>query len=165
MDTFKLLKQKLEDIDTPVYLAGHVSPDNDSIGSCLSLGRLLEKLGKDVHVLLENNDKYILKIHKNRHLVTNKVTDDNLYFIALDLNEEYRLGRFEEYFHKARGTINIDHHQGNDTSADLIISRSDKSSTCEIVYDLFKTFDRDYLDIDIWDSLYAGIMTDTGCFA
>ena len=35
------------------YIAGHTNPDGDSIGACFGLGLALEKIGKNVRVLLE----------------------------------------------------------------------------------------------------------------
>ncbi|MBQ7351279.1 MAG: DHH family phosphoesterase [Clostridia bacterium] len=165
MATLNTLKQELEKLQLPIYISGHITPDNDSIGSSIALGRLLEKIGKEVFVLLEDYDQDILDVHKNRHLVTNAISHTDYAFIALDLNEEYRLGRWETNFQSAKVKINIDHHQGNNTTADLIISQPEKSSTCEIIYNLYSEFDQNYLDTEICESLYAGMMTDTGCFA
>jgi phosphoesterase RecJ-like protein len=122
-------------------------------------------MGHTVYVLLDDKDKDIAKIHANQHLITNEVTDEKYVFVALDLNELYRLGRYKKYFEPAEFTINIDHHQGNKTNADIVISDPDKSSTSEIIYNIFCAFGREYLDIDICESLYAGIMTDTSGFA
>ncbi len=160
------LKKLIKSIDLPFYIAGHVNPDNDSICSCLAFARLVEKLGKTAYVLLEEKDRDILGIHKYcTSLVVSEVKDENYCFVALDLNETYRLGRFRKYFENAPKTINIDHHQGNKTNADLVIAESEKSSTCEILYNIFKSYGSMYLDADIAECLYTGIMTDTSCFS
>lgn len=165
LDKLKEIKKTLLKNNLPIYLAGHEYPDHDSIGSCLSLARLLEKLGKEAHVLLNNQDRELLNVHDNHHLVTDTVTHDQYIFIALDLNETYRLINFEKYYKNAQFTINIDHHQGNFTNANLVLSNSNVSSTCEIIYELFVIFGREYLDKSIVSSLYTGIMTDTSVFA
>ena len=162
---FKQFKNLIKKVNTPIYLSGHVKPDHDSICSCLSLARLLEKLGKKTYVLLDENDMDILSIHGNKHLVVNDVTHEDYCFIALDMNESYRLGKFKKYFENASAKINIDHHQGNRINADLIIADQEKSSTCEIIYNLFKSYGKIYLDQDIAECLYTGIMTDTSCFS
>lgn len=162
---FRQFKNLIKSIDTPIYLAGHVKPDHDSICSSLSLARLLEKLGKEAHVVLDENDMDILSIHGNKHLVVNNVTHDEYCFIALDMNESYRLGKFKKFFDTAKTKINIDHHQGNRINADLIIANQEKSSTCEIIYHLIKSYGSMYLDQDIAECLYTGIMTDTSCFS
>ena len=162
---FRLFKNLIKKINTPIYLSGHIKPDHDSICSCLSLARLLEKLGKEAYVILDENDMDILSIHENKHLVVNDVTHNDYAFIALDMNESYRLGKFKKYFEPASVKINIDHHQGNRINADLIIADQEKSSTCEIIYNLIKSYGKIYLDKDIAECLYTGIMTDTSCFS
>lgn len=165
LEKLKEIKKALKDNDLPVYLAGHEYPDNDSIGSCLAVARLLEKMGKEAHVLLNDQDRDILAVHDNQHLVTNTVSHDKYWFIALDLNETYRLINFEKYFKEAEFTINIDHHQGNYTNANIVLSNQSVSSTCEIIYQLYTLFGREYLDLSIASTLYTGIMTDTSVFA
>lgn len=167
MEKLKELKNILRNITTPIYLAGHVNPDHDSIGSCLAMGRLLEKMGKEVYVLLESNNQDLLEVHDNSHLVINNV--DNITtpytLVALDLNETSRLGVYESLYSKANFTINIDHHQGNFTNADFVLSDSSVSSTCEIIYNLICKFGREYIDQSIASTLYAGILTDTSGFS
>ena len=164
-DTLRNLKKKLKEINLPVYICGHINPDHDSIGSSLALARLLEKIGKTAKVLLPLNDRDILSVHNNHHLVVDEVIDDNFCFIALDMNESYRLGIFKKDFERAEYKINIDHHQGNKVDADIVVSEPDKSSTSEIIYNLFCVFGREYLDLNVCESLYTGIMTDTSGFA
>ena len=165
IDKLKEIKKALKDCDLPVYLAGHEYPDNDSIGSCLAVARLLEKLGKKAYVLLNDEDRDILAVHQNQHLVTNKVHDEKYWFCSLDLNDTSRLINFEKYFKEAQFTINIDHHQGNYTNANIVLSDQSVSSTCEIIYHLYTLFGREYFDKSIAESLYTGIMTDTSVFA
>ena len=61
--------------------------------------------------------------------------------------------------------INIDHHQGNKTEANFVISEPDKSSTSEIVYHIISSFGAFYFDQEIAKCLYTGIMTDTNGFS
>ena len=138
---------------------------HDSIGSSLALGATLQKLGKEVYVLLEDYDLEISKVHHNTHLIRHDVAHDKICFIALDLNETYRLGRFKKFYENAEFKINIDHHQGNRTNADIVISMPEKSSTSEIVYNIICSYGREYLDLNIGEDLYTGIMTDTSGFA
>ena len=71
----------------PVYIAGHTSPDQDSINSCLCLKYLLEAMGLDAYVLLSSSDKNILSWQEHVEEVSNAVTHENYVFIALDLND------------------------------------------------------------------------------
>jgi bifunctional oligoribonuclease and PAP phosphatase NrnA len=62
--------------------------------------------------------------------------------------------------------ILIDHHQQPETESFAYgISDTEKSSTCEMVYDfIVGSGHADKIDIDIAACLYAGVMTDTGSF-
>ena len=161
MKNLKQTRQTLLSLDSPIYIAGHIKPDQDSIGSCLALARYLNNLGKTAYVLLEDKDKEILKWQNDYSLIVNDVNEENYSFIALDLNEKKRLGRFESYFDRASYTINIDHHQDNKKEANFTVSLPGMSSTCEM---LFYIIGKNNLTIPISESLYSGILTDTNCF-
>ena len=61
--------------------------------------------------------------------------------------------------------INIDHHLNPEDFANFQISDIKSAATCEMCYELIVNLgDRDLIDADIADCLYAGIMTDTGGF-
>ena len=132
------MKETLLDINIPIYIAGHIIPDQDSISSSMALALILKKYNKNVYVLLEDKDKSILDWKKDYSLIKNKIKDDNYAFIALDVNDVKRLGIYKEGYENASIKINIDHHQGNDMNADYTISSTSLSSTCEIIYNLFR---------------------------
>lgn len=162
IDLITNLKEK----DLPIYIAGHLNPDDDSIGSCLALSYLLESLGNHCLVLLENKDTELLKNHLVDARVTNSVIHSEYIFIAMDLNETYRLNKFEKFYPDAKLTINIDHHQGNYTNADHILSIPEKSSTCEIVYKLIESINPEILkEPKLCHCLYTGMLTDTNGFS
>ena len=165
MKKIKEIKNALNSINNNIYIAGHIKPDQDSIGSCLSLASFLNSIGKKAYVLLEDIDKDIIKWQNDYSLIVNKINDKNYTFIALDLNEKKRLGRFETYFDTASYTINIDHHQDNKKEADFILSIPGISSTCEIIFNIINSFGKEYFTTSICESLYAGIMNDTNCFS
>ena len=60
----------------------------------------------------------------------------------------------------------IDHHQQPESAVFAYgISNTEKSSTCEMIYDLIvESGHAGKIDIDIAACLYAGVMTDTGSF-
>jgi phosphoesterase RecJ-like protein len=62
--------------------------------------------------------------------------------------------------------ILIDHHQQPESAVFAYgVSNTEKSSTCEMVYDLIvDSGHADKIDMDIAACLYAGVMTDTGSF-
>lgn len=165
MNKFKEAKEILLNLNSlPIYIAGHIKPDQDSVGSCVALANFLNKNGKTAFVLLEDFDREILDWKPECNCITNSVDAQKYNFIALDLNEKKRLGAFEQYFDKAEYKLNIDHHQDNKYEADFTLSIPGISSTCEIIYEIINTENKTYFDKDTCDYLYAGIMNDTNCF-
>lgn len=165
MKKFKETKDVLLSLnDLPIYIAGHLKPDQDSIGSCKALAEFLTNNGKEVIVLLEDKDKDILNWKGDFLYVSNSVNHEKFNFIALDLNEKKRLGGFEKYFDLADFKINIDHHQDNKYEADFTLSIPGISSTCEMIYEIINSAGKQFFTQNICDYLYAGIMNDTNCF-
>jgi phosphoesterase RecJ-like protein len=82
--------------------------------------------------------------------------------IAVDCADEKRMGEYAAIFKNAKHTINIDHHE-NTMFAEQNYVKKGVSSTCEILYDIFKE-----QEIPITKStasvLYGGIVTDTNYF-
>lgn len=58
----------------------------------------------------------------------------------------------------------IDHHENPDKYADIMISDSKMSSTCEMVYDFICLLDKNKINNKIATCLYTGIVADTGSF-
>ena len=159
----KKITEELLKIDnkTPIYICGHIKADYDSLSASIVLAEFLAHYDKQVYVLLSEKDKNILAWKPTTKFITNQVMHDNYVFVALDINETYRLGQYEEYYLKANKKFNIDHHQGNSTNADVILDVPASSSTCEVIYTLIERYNKDLLTKDICEYLYAGIFTDT----
>lgn len=166
------LKEKLITLpNLPIFIAGHTTPDQDSIGSCLVLCRVLRELKKNTYVLCKKEETSLVSWQNIEDLVITNIEDylqnNNIkkyIFIALDLNDLSRLD-YSKIFLNATYTINIDHHQGNSTNANFILSCSTPSSTCEILYRLIEKINKSYLTLDNCQNLYCGILTDTNCFS
>ena len=61
MNKFKKAYEALVSLNNlPIYIAGHLKPDQDSVGSCLALAEFLKTKGKEVYVLIEEKDKDVL---------------------------------------------------------------------------------------------------------
>ena len=167
MNSYNEIKQIISKIpDTkPIIIAGHENADQDSICSCIALANYLRKIGKEkIEVLISEKDLYKISWYYNNEFINTNISKDNYVFIMLDLNRKKRLGEFKNLFDSADFTINIDHHEQNQEESNFIFSDTSVSSTCEILFNLFKYFDCD-IDKDIASLLYAGILTDTLCFS
>ena len=61
MNKFSKIKTSLLNLgDNPIYIAGHIKPDQDSVCSCLALARWLRAHGKTAWVLVKKGDEGII---------------------------------------------------------------------------------------------------------
>lgn len=165
MQRISKIRDILVNLDSsPIYICGHINPDQDSIGSCLSLALFLNAIGKKAFVLLNETDYEILDWKKDYTLIKSSILEKDYNFIALDLNEISRLGKYKSFFDDAKFRINIDHHQDNKYEADCTYSDTTVSATCEIIYKIIYNYDKTMLTKDICEYLYSGILNDTHCF-
>lgn len=153
-----------------IVITCHVTPDGDAIGSSNSLGLYLENMGKDVKITYPEKipDKYKFLPRPSKveeFSIENKggySGEHTQVLVTLDSSDEFRVSPVIEQVNY-KYLINIDHHPTNTYFGDLNLVDSEKAATCQILYDLFEASAID-IDIDIGTNLYAGILTDTGCF-
>lgn len=149
-----------------IAIAGHVHPDGDCVGSCLSMyNYLTENCNQDnkkrIDIYLEKipDEFYFLKNVKD---IKEECKEEIAYdlMISLDCGSVDRLGVCGDLFPLAKETVNIDHHISNTKFAknNHVI---EASSTCEV---LFGLFDESKISKDVAESLYLGIVHDTGVF-
>jgi len=146
-----------------IALFSHINSDGDANGSVMAVKHLLDDLGKETFVFVPTpiNLSYhfcgINNISCKKHLKQYDLA------IALDAPNTKRFGQCEHEFFKAKKSICIDHHQDNENYANINILDSNISSTCELLYNLFK---QEHLTItkEMATCLYLGISTDTGGF-
>ncbi|GAB3826668.1 DHH family phosphoesterase [Pontibacter rugosus] len=159
-----------------VMITTHHKPDADALGSSLGLAGYLKKKGHHVTVItpsdypsflnwMEGNDDVMVYSQKNDHLVQRIIQESQVIF-CLDFNNLSRINEMGEYIREAKGVkVLVDHHLQPEDFADLDYANTSAAATAEIVYDLIKGMgDGDLIDAGIGESLYAGIMTDTGSF-
>lgn len=147
-----------------IYLASHVQPDGDNIGSLLALGRALEKMNKDISIVKVDSIPKDFQFLPNMHFFQEANIDEDIdLFIALDSGDMERLGVAKEIALKSKKIVNIDHHITNNNFGDLNIVSPLASSTGEIVYHIIKEMNID-IDEDIATCIYVAISTDTGSF-
>lgn len=147
-----------------IVLSSHTNPDGDAIGSTYGLFLALKKFGKNPIIVIEEYSQRFNKVMNPFNIYKEDINSLEIdLFISLDCGDIDRL--LDEHillFKKAKNSINIDHHASNDDFGDVNIVDTEKSSTCEVVYELInKLVD---IDKDIMSAVYTGIITDSGGF-
>ncbi|MCO6497722.1 MAG: DHH family phosphoesterase [Chitinophagaceae bacterium] len=159
-----------------IVITFHQKPDADAMGSGLGLYHFLIQLGHNVTVISPTNwaaflnwmpdAKKVIDFDAARANAVNKLTEAEWIF-CLDFNTLSRTKNMEsELASSSAIKILIDHHKEPQIEAfDYGISKPDKSSTAEMVYDFIVGSGNDNkINIEIAQCLYAGVMTDTGSF-
>jgi len=146
-----------------IGISGHLRPDGDCVGACLSLWMYLKKSLPDtkVQVNLERPADIFAEI-KGFDEIDSTFGEQDVYdvYFALDCTMD-RLGEAETYFVAAKKKINIDHHISNKGCGDCNLVRPEIGSACEVLFDLME---QEQLDTDIAMALYIGMIHDTGVF-
>lgn len=147
-----------------IGLCGHVKPDGDCLGSSLSLYKGIKQINNNVSIIKNDKVPDYLHILKNTEDMTDYNPDLSYdLFIVLDSSSIDRIGDCQSLFNKANKTICIDHHRSNTFFADINLVDGEKSSTCELVYELITAMDLKY-DIDMSNNTFIGLLTDTNRF-
>ena len=141
----------------------HIGPDADALGSVNALRLALKKMNKKAYAYCDGKIPHniaFLKIPLEEKPTKIAKVD---VCIMLDCNSLDRLGKYGEYFDKAKIKVNIDHHQKMDYQFDYAYTDSTSPSTADLVYEVIKNLDVT-INSDIALNLYAGLSSDTGCF-
>jgi bifunctional oligoribonuclease and PAP phosphatase NrnA len=85
---------------------------------------------------------------------------------CLDYSSLARINEMEDIVRNAKAIkVNIDHHLDPEDFADYVLWDTSAAATAELVFDLIEALgEKNIIDIDVAECLYAGIMTDTGSF-
>ncbi len=162
-----------------IGITGHIRPDGDCVGSCLGLYRYLSLSFPAAHVrvFLEKPADTFAKLPGYEEICSGPPVGEDVsreenstgesllpgtfdVFFVLDCGAD-RVGGAGRYVEEARLTVNIDHHISNTGTCMLNYIVPTASSTSELIYDL--THDT-YMDKELAQLLYLGIIHDTGVF-
>ena len=144
----------------------HHNPDADALDSALAMALFLKSKGKQVCVLNEDECPEWLKFLPATSMFKKAGDVKSLDYdaaIVLDCGDLKRIGTVRRLIKKDKPLVNIDHHITNDRFGSINVILPQASSTCEMVFSLFKEA-RYPLNRKLALLLYAGIMTDTGSF-
>ncbi|MCP9235429.1 bifunctional oligoribonuclease/PAP phosphatase NrnA [Lewinella sp. JB7] len=158
-----------------IVVFSHRNPDGDAIGSSVGLMHYLRDRGHGCTVIVPSNYPEFLQFLPEVDSII--IFDDDTeraqeairaatLFFLLDFNSFDRIDRMaDNMINDDRPRIMIDHHLHPEPIADPVFSRPDRSSTCEMVYEFIDALGHaDHVTKHVSDSLYTGILTDTGGF-
>lgn len=169
--------QQLLTPDKKIIITVHANPDGDAIGAALAFYHFLTARGYQVHIFVPNDfpsflswmpgiDEIIVFKHREKEVIKLSAEADIIF--CLDYNGLKRVEKMQVIFEKSKADrILIDHHpQPEAGSFKFMISKSQTSSTSELIFDyIVRTVGVEGLSKIIADCLYVGIATDTGSFS
>ncbi len=167
--------RKLIETHDKMVIVTHLSPDGDAVGSSLALYHFLNAIENNVTVVVPNGYpaflswikgcKEIVIFDKYPDFATQLIEEAELIF-CLDFNTPKRAGSMAEVLVKSKAKkVLIDHHLNPDTFCDVTISHPDISSTSELIFRLIcRMGSFDLINKRCAESIYVGMMTDTGAF-
>jgi len=159
-----------------IVITMHQKPDADAMGAALGLYHFLFQFGHSVTVISPTNWASWLNwmpgcknvvdydMHKEK---ADAILDETDWLFCLDFNALYRVKNMATKLVSLKCTkILIDHHQQPaENEFDYGISDTNKSSTCEMVYDLIVNSGyADKINETVSECIYAGVVADTGSF-
>ncbi len=170
-ELYPLLKQPRR-----VVITMHQKPDADAMGASLALRHFLEQLGHRVTVISPTNwagwvnwmpgVKEVMDYEQDKQKA-GEVLDAAEWLFCVDFNIFHRTKSMSDKLASLQCTrILIDHHQEPDVvSFDYGRSDVQKSSTCEMIYDLIvESGHASLINEPISECIYAGVVGDTGSF-
>lgn len=146
-----------------IAILSHVMPDGDNIGASLGLYNALQRVGKNVRYILDDEVPKLFRFLKN----ADKVEKPGEYeafdtVIVLDCGDPKLLGKCNQYL-RDNFIINIDHHISNTAYGNLNMVDANAAAVGEMIYQIVKIMGIP-MDQEISECLYTSIVTDTGQF-
>jgi phosphoesterase RecJ-like protein len=146
-----------------VYIACHVLPDGDAIGSLVALGLTLRRLGKICTMACADPVPAKYSFLAGVPDVVARPPTAEQVIVTVDVSDIERLGPlYDEATFRSRPVVNIDHHITNVRFGAVNLVQP-LPSTAEIVYALLCHLKRPP-DGDVAAALLTGLLTDTRCF-
>jgi phosphoesterase RecJ-like protein len=172
------IKQLLENTKN-ILITTHYNPDGDAIGSSMALFHSLHGAGIKSQVVvpntipdsirwIEKSDEILIFEERDTDEMARLFDDAGLIF-CLDYNAPKRVGeKMQKPLEASKAVkILIDHHPQPSVGVfDFLYSETSASSTAELVYKFLQKLEFEkFINQAAAESLYTGIITDTGSFS
>jgi phosphoesterase RecJ-like protein len=170
------LKEVLEKPQN-IVITTHQKPDADALGSSLGIYNYLIKTGHTATVItptdypkflnwMKGNDQVMVFNEKGNENKAKKLVAEADLIFCLDFSNLKRINELGDAVRASKADkVLIDHHRDPEDFAEYVYHDVDSASTAQLIFKLIKLFgDKEQVDSDTADCLYAGIMTDTGSF-
>jgi len=145
----------------------HPGPDGDAVGSTLALAHLLDALGKEQVVCV--NDDPVPRIYRWLSGAERIVRSDTCppvsadMAVLVDVSRRDRVGKAARVIPDSRPLVVLDHHLEERPEGDLNFVDPTRSSVGEIVADLFEAAGLE-MSREAAQCAYVALVTDTGGF-
>lgn len=147
-----------------VLLFTHINMDGDTLGSSAALCAALRKLGKQAHILIEDDVPAFLRfLDKGYCSYDVEVIENPDVCLCIDCGDVGRFKKRKDKYFEGKQKGCIDHHVTTEPFADFNFIDPKAAATGEIIFDLIKILGVE-IDIDIAAAIFAAITTDTGNF-
>ena len=157
----KIYKQIYKEIKrhNNIFIARHIGPDPDALGSQLALKEIIKNT-------FHKKDVYAIGSHTNKFKfigILDKIDDipDNSLLIVLDTPDIKRIDGVD--ISRFKTVIKIDHHPKVDNYAKIEYIDESASSTSQMILEMTFAL-KLYIDKNIGEKLYIGIVSDTDRF-
>ena len=144
-----------------IFVAAHIMPDGDCLGSALGLTWALRQLGKTVTVTCNDHVSNSFAYLAGFSELAPKIPTDEEVLVFVDGSAADRFGpAYDPKLFNGRSVLAIDHHITNEQFAPLNFIDTRAASTAEIIYRIVGALGGS-LDQTIAQCLLTGIVTDT----
>lgn len=168
------IKRKVDKAEK-IVIVTHVGPDGDAMGSTLALWHYLMTIEKEPVVIVPTpfpnflawmpGAECVLDYENFKERSDEIINSADLIF-ALDFNTASRMDKMADAVLKSTADkILVDHHLHPENFAKIIVSYPEISSTSELIFRLIcRMGDFSKINLACAESIYTGMMTDTGGF-
>jgi bifunctional oligoribonuclease and PAP phosphatase NrnA len=145
----------------------HENPDGDALGSLIAMQEILQTLGKDALMFIDEyelplpQEYRFLQLHG--HVSSPPEDLDQRTLVFLDCGNIERNRAAEAVHRPGVQILNIDHHHDNTRFGTVNLVDPHSSCTAEIVWDLMHGLGVE-LSQTTAEAMYVGLITDTGRF-